>query len=68
MTNLYRSSDKKVIAGVCSGIAHKLDLNVAGLRWVVASTTLFLSGVPMLVYVVLWAILKAHPTKHVVDL
>ena len=66
MINLYRSSDEKVIAGVCAGIAHKLDLNVTGLRWVVALTTLFLSGIPALVYLVLWAILKARSTRDVV--
>ena len=32
MNNLYRSSDEKVIAGVCAGLAHKLDLNMTGLR------------------------------------
>ena len=67
MTNLYRSSDEKVIAGVCSGVAHKFDLNVTGLRWVVALTSLFLSGIPALVYLVLWAILKARSTRDVVD-
>ncbi len=67
MTNLYRSSDEKVIAGVCAGIVHKFDLNVTGLRWVVALTTLFLSGIPALVYLVLWAILKARSTRDVVD-
>jgi phage shock protein PspC (stress-responsive transcriptional regulator) len=67
MSNLYRSSDKRVSAGVCAGIAHKLDLNVTGLRWVVALTTLFLSGIPALVYLVLWAILKERATKDVVD-
>ena len=36
MPNFYRSSDEKVIAGVCAGIARRLDLNVTGLRWVVA--------------------------------
>ena len=67
MNNLYRSNDERVIAGVCAGIALKLDLNVAGLRLVVALTTLFLSGVPVLVYLVLWAILKERSTKDVVD-
>lgn len=67
MSNLYRSSDEKVIAGVCAGIAHRLDLNVTGLRWVVALTMLFLSGIPALVYLVLWAILKARSTRDVVD-
>ena len=67
MNNLYRSNDEKVVAGVCAGIAHRLDLNVTGLRWVVALTTLFLSGIPALVYAVLWAILKARSTRDVVD-
>jgi phage shock protein PspC (stress-responsive transcriptional regulator) len=67
MNNLYRSNDERVIAGVCAGIAHKLDLNVTGLRWVIALTTLFLSGVHVLVYLVLWAILKERSTKDVVD-
>jgi len=64
---IYRSSDEKVIAGVCAGIAHKCDLNVTGLRWVVALVTLFLSGIPAIVYVALWAILKAQPTADVID-
>lgn len=67
MSSLYRRSDEKVIAGVCAGIAHKFNLNVTGLRWVVALTTLFLSGVPALIYLVLWAILKERSTKDVVD-
>ena len=28
MDNFYRGSDEKVIAGVCAGIARRLDLNV----------------------------------------
>ena len=67
MGKFYRSSDEKVVAGVCAGLAHRLDLNMAGLRWVVALVTLFLSGVPAIVYIVLWAILKARPTASVVD-
>ena len=67
MNNLYRSSDEHVIAGVCAGIAHKLDLNVTGLRWVVAVVTLFLSGLPAFVYVVLWAVLKKRTTADVID-
>lgn len=67
MSNLYRSSDNKVIAGVCAGIAHRLDLNVTGLRWVVALVTLFFSGLPAIVYLVLWAVLKARSTDDVID-
>ena len=67
MSKLYRSSDEKVIAGVCAGLAHSLDLNATGVRWAVALVTLFLTGVPAIVYVVLWAILKERPTGGVVD-
>ena len=68
MGKLYRSCDEKVIAGVCAGLAHALDLNKTGLRWIVALVTLFLSGIPAVVYIVLWAILKARPTAGVVDI
>jgi len=67
MSNLYRSSDEKVVAGVCAGLAHRLDLNVTGLRWAVALVSLFLTGVPVLVYVALWAVLKERPTRGVLD-
>ena len=67
MSNLYKSSDEKVIAGVCAGLARRFDLNVTGMRWTVALVTLFLSGLPVLVYAVLWAVLKERPTKGVID-
>ena len=58
MKRLYRSSSNKVIAGVCGGLAEAFDLNATGLRWIVALVTLFLSGVPALVYIILWCLLK----------
>lgn len=67
MRNLCGSSDEKVIAGVCAGLAHKLDLNMTGLRWVVAMVTLFLSCIPVVVYIILWAILKVRPTGGVIE-
>ena len=68
MDRLYRSSDQKVIAGVCAGLAHKLDFNVNGLRCVAVLVTLFLSGIPLFVYAALWMILKERPTgEGVID-
>ena len=55
---LYRSVDNKVIAGVCGGIAQAMDMNATGLRWIVALVTLFLSGIPIVVYLILWVLLK----------
>jgi phage shock protein PspC (stress-responsive transcriptional regulator) len=66
MSNLYKSSDEKVVAGVCAGLARRFDLNVTGLRWVVALVTLF-SGLPLLAYAILWTVLKERPTKGVID-
>lgn len=62
MDKLYRSSDQKVIAGVCAGLAHKFDFNANGTRCVVVLVTLFLSGIPIFVYAALWMILKERPT------
>ena len=56
-----------LIAAVCAGLAHKFDLNVTGLRWVVALVTLFLTGVPLIVYLILWAVVKPQPTGGVID-
>ena len=67
LENFYRSSDEVVVAGVCAGIARRFDLNVTGLRWAVALVSLFLSGVPVIVYLVLWAVLKPRPTRDVID-
>ena len=60
--SLYRSSDEKVIAGVCAGLARKYDLNLTGFRWATALVALFLTGLPAVAYLVLWAILKEKPT------
>ena len=62
MDKLYRSSDEKIIAGVCAGLAHKFNLNTNGLRCVVAIVTFFMTGIPLFAYAALWMILKEHPT------
>ena len=30
---MYRSGNRKVIAGVCAGLADRFDLNLTGVRW-----------------------------------
>lgn len=66
MNNLYRSSDEKVIAGVCAGLARKFNLNLTGLRWALAIIAIF-SGLPVLAYVVLWLVLQERPTRNTFD-
>lgn len=62
MADLYRSSNKKVIAGVCAGLADRYNLNLMGVRWATALVSLFLTGIPVIVYLVLWAVLKEQST------
>lgn len=62
MADLYRSGNRKVIAGVCAGLADRFDLNLSGVRWATALVSLFLTGIPVIVYLVLWAVLKERST------
>ena len=55
---LHKSASNRVIAGVCGGLAESLDLNATGLRWTVVLVSLLLTGIPVIAYLVLWAILK----------
>jgi phage shock protein PspC (stress-responsive transcriptional regulator) len=45
--NMYRSSDDKVIAGVCSGISHKLNFSKWGVRFA---------------FIICWMVFKPRPT------
>ena len=62
MADLYRSGKQKVIAGVCAGLADRFGLNLTGVRWATALVSLFLTGIPVIVYLVLWAVLKERST------
>ena len=62
MADLYRSGNQKVIAGVCAGLADRFDLNLTGVRWATALVSLVLTGIPVIVYLVLWAVLKERST------
>lgn len=50
---LYRDTDDGVIAGVCAGLGHYLNVEA---RWVrlIAFLTIFLGGAGVLAYIILW--------------
>lgn len=56
------------MGGVCAGLARYFDLNLVGLRWVVALVTLVASGIPAILYVVTWAVFKERPTRDTYDI
>ena len=68
LKKFYRSSDEKVVAGACAGLARYFDMNLVGLRWVVALVTLFASGIPAILYVMIWAVFKERPTRDIYDI
>lgn len=60
----YRSSDEKIIAGICSGFAHKFGMNAWAIRVVLTIITFF-CFFPPIIYIVLMFILKRRPTKTI---
>ncbi len=50
---LYRSSDDRVIAGVCGGLAKYFDIDPLIVR-VLTVVSVLLSGVGLIAYVILW--------------
>jgi phage shock protein PspC (stress-responsive transcriptional regulator) len=59
--NMYRSSDDKFFAGVCAGMAHKLEFSKWGLRFAFIIGALFY-GVTILIYIICWMVFKPRPT------
>ena len=59
---LYRDTDHAMIAGVCVGLSHYLNLDV---RWIrlIALATIFIGGSGVLAYIVLWIMIPKAATK-----
>lgn len=62
---LYRSSDDRVLAGVCGGLAHKLGFNSTGLRIIVFIVGFFFAAwtLAILAYIVCWILFPERATK-----
>jgi len=60
--NWYKSSDSKLIAGVCSGLATKFDVSTLGIRIATVVVSIFFLF-PVILYIVLWLLLPAKATK-----
>ncbi len=61
--SIYRNTDNKIIAGVCSGIADHYNIDPIIVR-LIAAMGFLTFGVGPLVYLLLWIVL---PVKHVVS-
>ena len=56
---LYRAMWDKKIAGVCSGFAQYLDVDVTLVRVAVVAGTLFSGGLGLLAYIAAWIIMPS---------
>lgn len=57
---LYRDEQRKVIGGVCSGLADYFNVDVSIVR-VVFVLALILKGCGVLFYIILWAVVPRRP-------
>ena len=59
---LFRDTDDVVIAGVCAGLGHYLNIEA---RWVriIALATVFLVGAGILAYIILWIAIPRATTR-----
>jgi len=64
---LYRDPDSTVLGGVCSGVGHYLNIDAVWIRLIFLA--MVWSGVPILFYFILWAIIpKAETTAQKLEM
>ncbi|WP_316816386.1 PspC domain-containing protein [Pedobacter nyackensis] len=59
---LYRDTDRAVVAGVCSGLGHYLDIDTKWVR-LFAFVSIFIFGAGLLVYVIFWIMVPTAKTR-----
>lgn len=57
---LFRNEHEKVIAGVASGLAEYMQVDVTIIRLLFVLATLFLAGGGLLVYIVMWIVVPVN--------
>lgn len=63
---LFRNEHEKVIAGVSSGVAEYMEVDVTIIRLLFVLSTIFLVGTGILVYIVMWIVVPVNndPAKR----
>lgn len=59
---LYRDTDKAMVAGVCSGLAHYLDIQTKWVR-LFMFLSIFIFGAGLLVYLIFWIMVPKAKTR-----
>ena len=64
----FRTSDDKMIAGVCGGLAIQFGIPTAIARLAFVLMTLFMGGVGIIIYAVLWVVMPLDDWANDLDL
>jgi phage shock protein C len=62
---LYRNEHDKVVAGVCSGLADYMQIDITIIKVLFVLATIFLAGTGLLVYIILWIVAPVNPDPTV---
>jgi len=61
---LYRSLNRKILGGVCGGLANYFDLDVSLVRLILVVIALITALLPMLIfYLIAWIIIPIEEAK-----
>jgi phage shock protein C len=61
---LFRSKTKKMIAGVCGGLAEYFDIDISVVRLIFVGISLITAVVPMVIfYIIAWIIIPVEEPK-----
>jgi phage shock protein PspC (stress-responsive transcriptional regulator) len=61
----YRLTDRKMLGGVCSGLAHQFRISVSLLRVAFVLAVIAGFGTGILIYLILWIVLPARTLHEV---
>jgi phage shock protein PspC (stress-responsive transcriptional regulator) len=59
---LYRDTDEGIVAGVCAGFSHYLEIDVRWIR-IIALISFFIGGSGILAYIIMWIIIPRAVTR-----
>lgn len=65
---IYRDGEKRILGGVCSGLAHYFNIDPVWMR-IIFILLFFLYGISIVVYLILWIIIpKANTVSEVLEM
>lgn len=67
-SRLMRNPTNKVFAGVCSGLASYLRIDLMALRTVAVLFTILFAGSLIIAYIILWIVMPEARTKEDIDM